>query len=231
MNTTNITIKQLLKAGVHLGHETSNWNPKMFPYIYKENNNSHIINLFKTIESLKKAKNFVQRLAKDGKTFLFIGTKLEAQENIAKQALKCNSFYINYRWLGGMLSNWETLQSRLVYLKKLEEQEIYETFNILSKKERVLRKKELENLRQHFNGIKNIKSLPDVAIVIDQNFEMAAIKECRSLNIPVISLIDTTCDPDLIDIFIPGNDDGTESIKLILEYLATNILLGQQQKI
>lgn len=231
MNTTNITIKQLLKAGVHLGHETSNWNPKMFPYIYKENNNTHIINLFKTIESLKKAKNFVQRLAKDGKTFLFIGTKLEAQENIAKQALKCNSFYINYRWLGGMLSNWETLQSRLVYLKKLEEQEIYETFNILSKKERVLRKKELENLRQHFNGIKNIKSLPDVAIVIDQNFEMAAIKECRSLNIPVISLIDTTCDPDLIDIFIPGNDDGTESIKLILEYLATNILLGQQQKI
>jgi small subunit ribosomal protein S2 len=231
MNTTNITIKQLLKAGVHLGHETSNWNPKMFPYIYKENNNSHIINLFKTIESLKKAKNFVQRLAKDGKTFLFIGTKLEAQENIAKQALKCNSFYINYRWLGGMLSNWETLQSRLVYLKKLEEQEIYGTFNILSKKERVLRKKELENLRQHFNGIKNIKSLPDVAIVIDQNFEMAAIKECRSLNIPVISLIDTTCDPDLIDIFIPGNDDGTESIKLILEYLATNILLGQQQKI
>jgi small subunit ribosomal protein S2 len=231
MNTTNITIKQLLKAGVHLGHETSNWNPKMFPYIYKENNNTHIINLFKTIESLKKAKNFVQRLAKDGKTFLFIGTKLEAQENIAKQALKCNSFYINYRWLGGMLSNWETLQSRLVYLKKLEEQEIYGTFNILSKKERVLRKKELENLRQHFNGIKNIKSLPDVAIVIDQNFEMAAIKECRSLNIPVISLIDTTCDPDLIDIFIPGNDDGTESIKLILEYLATNILLGQQQKI
>ena len=231
MNTTNITIKQLLKAGVHLGHETSNWNPKMFPYIYKENNNSHIINLFKTIESLKKAKNFVQRLAKDGKTFLFIGTKLEAQENIAKQALKCNSFYINYRWLGGMLSNWETLQSRLVYLKKLEEQEMYETLNFISKKERVLRKKELENLRQHFNGIKNIKSLPDVAIVIDQNFEMAAIKECRSLSIPVISLIDTTCDPDLIDIFIPGNDDGTESIKLILEYLATNILLGQQQKI
>ena len=220
---TLVTLGELLDAGVHFGHQSSRWNPKMFPYIYTERNNIHILDLVQTAQLLKRANSYVAKAASEDKTFLFVGTKRQASAVIAQQANRCNSYYVNHRWLGGMLTNWVTLKSRTERLKTLEQQEVDGVFNLLPKKEASLRLKELEKLRKHLNGIKNMTRLPDVAIIIDQKREMTAIQECRKLGIPIISILDTNCDPDLVDIPIPGNDDAVRSIKLILNSLTDTI--------
>jgi small subunit ribosomal protein S2 len=224
---SNISLSQLLEAGVHFGHKAYRWNPKMFPYIYSEVNNIHILDLVQSATLLKEANAYLESEASQGKKFLFIGTKRQASTLIAKEAKRCDSFYVNHRWLGGMLTNWATLKERIEYLKNLEQQEANNTFSLLTKKEAVLRGKELKKLRRHLDGIKGMTDLPDVAIIIDQKREMTAIRECRKLGIPIVSILDTNCDPDLVDVPIPGNDDAVRSIKLILQSLTDSIIAGK----
>jgi small subunit ribosomal protein S2 len=226
---SDISLSQLLEAGVHFGHKAYRWNPKMFPYIYSEVNNIHIIDLVQSATLLKEAKSYLKSLASEGKTFLFVGTKRQAVTIIAQEAKRCNSFYVNHRWLGGMLTNWTTLKERIKHLKDLEQQEANDTFSLATKKEAALHRKELKKLRQHLNGIKTMLDLPDVAIIIDQKREMTAIRECQKLRIPIVSILDTNCDPDLVDIPIPGNDDAVRSIKLILQSLTDSIIEGKAQ--
>jgi|TARA_B110000967_G_scaffold204155_1_gene246153 small subunit ribosomal protein S2 len=223
----DITLAQLLEAGVHFGHKAYRWNPKMFPYIYTERNKIHILDLVQSAQLLKEANLYVRSAAEKDKVFLFVGTKRQASSLIAQEAQRCNSYYVNHRWLGGMLTNWVTLKSRINRLKSLEQEEVDEVFTRLPKKEASLRRKELDKLRKHLNGIKNMEQLPDVVIIVDQKREMTAIRECRKLGIPIISILDTNCDPDLVDIPIPGNDDAVRSIKLILNSLTDNINLGK----
>nr|UZC30089.1 ribosomal protein S2 [Entomoneis sp.] len=224
---SDITLSQLLEAGVHFGHKAYRWNPKMFPYIYSEVNNIHILDLVQSATLLKEANLYLKAAAAEGKTFLFIGTKRQASTLIAQEAKRCDSYYVNHRWLGGMLTNWSTLKERIAYLKDLEQQEADNTFDLLTKKEATLRRKELKKLRQHLDGVKTMTNLPDIAIVIDQKREMTAIRECQKLGIPIVSILDTNCDPDLVDVPIPGNDDAVRSIKLILKSLTDSILAGK----
>jgi small subunit ribosomal protein S2 len=226
---SDISLSQLLEAGVHFGHKAYRWNPKMFPYIYSEVNNIHILDLVQSATLLKEANRELQLAASEGKTFLFIGTKRQASTLISQEAKRCESYYVNHRWLGGMLTNWTTLKERIGRLKNLEQQEADNTFDLLTKKEASLRRKELQKLRKHLDGIKSMEKLPDIAIVIDQKREMTAIRECRKLGIPIVSILDTNCDPDLIDIPIPGNDDAVRSIKLILRSLTDSIIMGKSQ--
>jgi len=178
---------------------------------------------------LKEANKYLESAAQEDKIFLFVGTKRQASTLIAQEAKRCNSYYVNHRWLGGMLTNWSTLKERIEHLKYLEQQEAENTFNLLTKKEGALRRKELKKLRRHLDGIKEMERLPDVAIIIDQKREMTAIKECRKLNIPIVSILDTNCDPELIDVPIPGNDDAVRSIKLILKSLTDSIIVGKSK--
>ena len=226
---SNISLSQLLEAGVHFGHKSYRWNPKMFPYIYSEVNNIHILDLVQSATLLNEATNYLSKISSAEKTVLFIGTKRQASTLIAQEAKRCNSYYVNHRWLGGMLTNWVTLKERIQRLKSLEKQEIDNTFDLLTKKEASLRRKELQKLRKHLDGIKEMEQLPDVAIIIDQKREMTAIRECRKLGIPIVSILDTNCDPDLIDIPIPGNDDAVRSIKLILQTLTDSIINGKSK--
>ncbi len=219
----DITLAQLLDAGVHFGHKAYRWNPKMFPYIYTERNNIHILDLVQSAQLLKEANKYLQAEAAKDKIFLFIGTKRQASNLIAQEAKRCNSYYVNHRWLGGMLTNWVTLKSRIDRLNTLEKEEADQMFNLLPKKEASLRRKELEKLRKHLNGVKNMPRIPDIAIIIDQKREITAVRECRKLGIPIVSILDTNCDPDLVDIPIPGNDDAVRSIKLILRSLTDSI--------
>ena len=224
---SDITLSKLLEAGVHFGHKAYRWNPKMFPYIYSEVNNIHILDLIQSATLLKKANKVLEDAASEGKTFLFVGTKRQATTLIAQEAKRCNSYYVNHRWLGGMLTNWSTVKNRIERVKDLEKQEADGTFDLLSKKEVAVRRKELSKLRKHLDGIKTMPDRPDIAIVIDQKRETTAIAECRKLGIPVVSILDTNCDPDLVDIPIPGNDDAVRSIKLILNSLTDSIIKGQ----
>jgi small subunit ribosomal protein S2 len=201
----------------------------MFPYIYSEVNNIHILDLVQSATLLKEANAYLELAASQGKKILFIGTKRQASTLIAKESKRCDSFYVNHRWLGGMLTNWTTLKERIEYLKDLEQQEANNTFKLLTKKEAILRGKELKKLRRHLDGIKMMQDLPDIAIIIDQKREMTAIRECQKLGIPIVSILDTNCDPDLIDIPIPGNDDAVRSIKLILKSLTDSIIAGKAQ--
>jgi len=226
---SNISLSQLLEAGVHFGHKSYRWNPKMFPYIYSEVNNIHILDLVQSATLLNEATNYLNKVSSEGKTVLFIGTKRQASTLIAQEAKRCNSYYVNHRWLGGMLTNWVTLKERISHLKSLEKQEADNTLDLITKKEASLRRKELEKLRKHLDGIKNMTQLPDVAIIVDQKREMTAIRECRKLGIPIVSILDTNCDPDLVDIPIPGNDDAVRSIKLILRTLSDSILDGKSK--
>ena len=226
---SDITLSQLLEAGVHFGHKAHRWNPKMFPYIYSEVNNIHILDLIQSATLLKSATTYLESEASQGKTFLFVGTKRQATTLIAQEAKRSNSFYVNHRWLGGMLTNWKTVKERIVRLQDLEKQEADGTFELLTKKEVALRRKELQKLSKHLDGIKAMKDLPDIAIIIDQKREMTAIAECRKLGIPIVSILDTNCDPDVIDIPIPGNDDAVRSIKLILNSLTNSIINGQSK--
>lgn len=226
---SNISLSQLLEAGVHFGHKAHRWNPKMFPYIYSEVNNIHILDLVQSATLLKEANTYLQSAACDGKSFLFVGTKRQASTLIAQEAKRCDSYYVNHRWLGGMLTNWTTLKTRVERLKDLELQEADGTFNLLTKKEASLRRKELETLRKHLDGIKTMQDIPDIAIIIDQKREMTALAECRKLGIPVVSILDTNCDPNLVDVPIPGNDDAVRSIKLIVNSLTDSIIAGKSK--
>ena len=226
-----VQLAQLLEAGVHFGHKANRWNPKMFPYIYSERDGIHILDLVQTSQLLNEASQFVNTAAQKDKIFLFVGTKRQATAIIEQEAKNCNSYYVNHRWLGGMLTNWKTVCTRIERLKKLEQQEQDGIFDLLPKIEVASTRKELEKLRMHLNGIKDMPRTPDVMIVVDQRRELTAIKEAISLNIPVISILDTNCDPDIVDIPIPGNDDSIGSIKLLLNTLGSNILSGQNQNI
>ena len=226
---SDISLSQLLEAGVHFGHKAHRWNPKMFPYIYSEVNNIHILDLIQSATLLKAANQYLESAASAEKTFLFVGTKRQATTLIAQEAKRCNSYYVNHRWLGGMLTNWSTVKERIKRLKDLEKQEADGTFDLLTKKEVAIRRKELSKLRKHLDGIKMMPDKPDVAIIIDQKREMTAILECRKLGIPVVSILDTNCDPDLVDVPIPGNDDAVRSIKLILNSLTDSIIKGQSK--
>jgi len=225
---SDISLSQLLEAGVHFGHKAHRWNPKMFPYIYSEVNNIHILDLIQSATLLKKAMRYLEKVAASDKNkILFVGTKRQVTTLIAQEAIRSNSYYVNHRWLGGMLTNWKTMKERIEKLKDLESQESQGTFELLTKKEAALRRKELTKLRKYLDGIKTMSSLPDVVIIIDQKREMTAITECRKLGIPVVSILDTNCDPDLVDIPIPGNDDAVRSIKLILTSLTDSIIKGK----
>jgi small subunit ribosomal protein S2 len=226
---SDISLSQLLEAGVHFGHKAHRWNPKMFPYIYSEVNNIHILDLIQSATLLKKAMRYLEVAASKNQKVLFVGTKRQATTLIAQEATRSNSYYVNHRWLGGMLTNWSTMKERIEKLKDLEKQESEGTFDLLTKKEGALRRKELAKLRKYLDGIKSMTSLPDVVIIIDQRREITAIAECRKLGIPVVSILDTNCDPDLVDIPIPGNDDAVRSIKLILTLLTDSIIKGQMK--
>lgn len=224
---SDISLSQLLEAGVHFGHKAHRWNPKMFPYIYSEVNNIHILDLIQSATLLKKAMRYLETAASQNKTVLFVGTKRQATTLIAQEAKRSNSYYVNHRWLGGMLTNWSTMKERIEKLKDLEKQESEGTFDLLTKKEGALRRKELIKLSKYLDGIKSMTTVPDVVIIIDQRREMTAVAECRKLGIPIVSILDTNCDPDLVDIPIPGNDDAVRSIKLILTLLTDSIIKGQ----
>jgi small subunit ribosomal protein S2 len=218
--------KQYIKASVHYGHRPKEWNPKMAPYILYEKYGYHIFDLVKTSKLLKLAGNILEKKAEKNGKFLFVGTNKLSSSIIAKQAKRTNNFYINYRWLGGMLTNWSTIQKRIERLKYLEEQELNGNFETLSKKDYSAQRKEIDKLKRLFNGIKEMTSLPDAVIFTSQLKDSLAIQECLRLGIPTICIVDTNCNPDLIPYPIPANDDSSSSINFILNYLVNRISLG-----
>ena len=225
---TLVTLGELLDAGVHFGHQSSRWNPKMFPYIYTEQNGIHVIDLVQTARLLTHAYNYVQKAAKEGKQFLFIGTKRQAANIMAEEATKCGAHYINHRWLGGTLTNWSTVQGRVGYLKDLNKKEESGELSALPKKEAAMLRREREKLHQNLGGLVNMNQIPDIAIVVDPKREATAIAECKKLGITIISILDTNSDPDVVDIPIPANDDAVRSIKLIISALSDAIINGKQ---
>jgi small subunit ribosomal protein S2 len=218
--------KQYVKASVHYGHPPKEWNPKMAPYILYAKYGYHIFDLVKTSKLLRLAGNVLEKKAEKNGKFLFVGTNRLSSSIVAKQALRADSYYINYRWLGGMLTNWSTVQKQIDRLKELEKQELEGTFETLSKKDYSSKRKEIDKLRRLFNGIKNMSSLPDVVIFTNQLKDSLAIQECLRLGIPTVCIVDTNCNPDLIPYPIPANDDSSSSIAFILNYLVNRILTG-----
>ena len=223
-----ISMKQLLEAGVHFGHQTRRWNPKMARYIFTERNGIYIIDLQKTVRKMEEAYNYVKTLSSEGGTILFVGTKKQAQEAMKDEALRCNMFYVNGRWLGGMLTNFQTIQKRIDRLRKLEEMEEQGTFALLPKKEVLQLRHEMERLQKYLAGIKDMKKLPDAIFVVDPRKEHIAIAEAHKLGIPVVGTVDTNCDPDEIDYAIPANDDAIRAVKLLTAKIADAILEGRQ---
>uniref|UniRef100_UPI003001BA4B ribosomal protein S2 n=1 Tax=Anunuuluaehu liula TaxID=3049639 RepID=UPI003001BA4B len=222
-----VLLSELLEAGVHFGHQARRWNPKMFPYIYTERNGIHIIDLVQTAQLLTEAYDFIRNCSSEGKKFLFLGTKRQAAGIVAEEALRSNSYYVNQRWLGGMLTNWITIKSRVERLKELEKQEESGRIGQLPKKEAATLRKELYKLKKHLEGIKDMKKIPDLIVIVDQKRETTAIQECIKLGIPTICILDTNCNPEIIDIPIPANDDAIRSIKLIIGKIADAIVEGQ----
>jgi len=223
-----ISMKQLLEAGVHFGHQTRRWNPKMAPYIFTERNGIYIIDFQKTVKRVEDAYNFVRSLAGEGKTLLFVGTKKQAQDAVREEATRCEMYYVNERWLGGMLTNFQTIQKRIARLVELEKMEENGTFNVLSKKEVITLRHEMERLQKFLGGIKTMHKLPGALFVIDPRKERIAIAEARKLGIPIVAIVDTNCDPDEIDHIIPGNDDAIRAVKLLTGKMADAILEGKQ---
>ncbi len=223
-----ISMKQLLEAGVHFGHQTRRWNPKMAEYIFAERNGIYIIDLQKTVKKVDQAHKALQELLADGGEVLFVGTKKQAQDAIKEEALRCNMHYVNCRWLGGMLTNFKTIKTRIARLKQLEEMEQDGTFEVLPKKEVSLLMLEKEKLERNIGGIKNMTKLPDVIFIVDPRKEKIAIQEARNLGIPTVGIVDTNCDPDEIDFVIPGNDDAIRAIKLISGMIADVVLESKQ---
>ena len=223
-----ISMKQLLEAGVHFGHQTRRWNPKMKQYIFTERNGIYIIDLQMTVKKIEEAYYFVRDLAAQDKTILFVGTKKQAQESIEQEAKRCEMFYVNQRWLGGMLTNWKTIQTRIARLKKIDQMEANGDFDLLPKKEVIGLLNEREKLEKNLGGIKEMKKLPSALFVVDPRKEHIAIAEARSLGIPIVAIIDTNCDPDEVDYPIPGNDDAIRAVKLIAAKIADAVLEGKQ---
>ncbi len=223
-----ITMKELLEAGVHFGHQTKRWNPKMKEYIFGERNGIYIIDLQKTLKMFKEASKFVQDLANDGRIVLFVGTKRQAQDAIAEEAQKCGMFYINQRWLGGLLTNWVTVQKSVKRLKELDEMATDGRYELLPKKEVIKLERERKHLQANLAGIKNMSRLPDAIFVIDSNKEQIAVREARKLGIPVVAVVDTNCDPSEVDYVIPGNDDALRAIRLFTSKISESIAEGAQ---
>jgi small subunit ribosomal protein S2 len=221
-------MKELLEAGVHFGHQTKRWNPKMKEYIFGERNGIYIIDLQKTLKMFKEASKFVQELASDNRLVLFVGTKRQAQEAIAEEAGRCGMFYINQRWLGGLLTNWVTVQKSVKRLKELDEMATDGRYELLPKKEVVKLERERKHLQANLAGIKTLNRLPDALFVIDSNKEQIAVKEARKLGIPVVAVVDTNCDPTEVDYIIPGNDDALRAIRLFASKIADSIVEGAQ---
>ena len=221
-----VTLEELVNAGVYFGHQSNRWNPKMFPYIYTKKNGTHLIDLVQTACALIHVHDFVQKQATENKNFIFIGTKRQATNIIVQEAEKCNSPYINHRWLGGTLTNWPTIQKRIEYLKELDAKEEDGTLAILPKKEAAVLRREREKLDKNIGGLRSMNQIPDIAIIVDPKREATALLECRKLGIQIIAIVDTNCDPSLIDIPIPRNDDSIKSIQLILSIISNGISQG-----
>jgi len=224
----NITMKELLEAGVHFGHQTKRWNPKMKEYIFGERNGIYIIDLQKTLKMFKEASKFVQDLAAEGKIVLFVGTKRQAQDAIAEEAGRAGMFYVNQRWLGGLLTNWVTVQKSVKRLKELDDMATDGRYELLPKKEVIKLERERKHLQANLAGIKNMSRLPDSIFVIDSNKEQIAVREARKLGIPVVAVVDTNCDPSEVDYVIPGNDDALRAIRLFASKIADSIVEGSQ---
>ena len=224
----NITMKELLEAGVHFGHQTKRWNPRMKEFIFGERNGIYIIDLQKTLKMFKEASKFVADLSAEGRTILFVGTKRQAQDAIAEEATRAGSFYVNQRWLGGLLTNWVTVQKSVKRLKELDEMATDGRYELLPKKEVIKLERERKHLEANLAGIKNLNKLPDAIFVIDSNKEQIAVREARKLGIPVVAVVDTNCDPTEVDYVIPGNDDALRAIRLFASKIADSVIEGSQ---
>ena len=225
---SNITMKEFLEAGVHFGHQTRRWNPKMKEYIYGERNGIYIIDLQKTLKLFKEAARFVTDLSREAKTILFVGTKRQAQEAIAEEAVRCGMYYVNHRWLGGLLTNNSTIQKSITRLRELDEMSRDGRYELLTKKEVLRLERERKHLELNLAGIKDMPGLPDAMFVVDSHSEEIAVQEARKLGIPVVAIVDTNCDPDQVDHVIPGNDDALRAIRLFTSRIADSILEGRQ---
>ena len=223
-----VSMKQLLEAGVHFGHQTRRWNPKMATYIFTERNGIYIIDLQKTVKKLEEAYNFVREIAADGKNVLFVGTKKQAQDSIKEEAERVGMYYVNARWLGGMMTNFKTIQKRIDRLAQINKMEEEGTFDLLPKKEVIKLKAQRDKLEKYLGGIKDMKKLPGALFVVDPKKEHIAITEAKKLGIPVVAIVDTNCDPDDIDYVIPGNDDAIRAVKLIVSTMSNAIIEGRQ---
>ena len=223
-----ISMKQLLEAGVHFGHQTRRWNPKMAPYIFTERNGIYIIDLQKTVKKVDEAYDFLRSVAEEGKSILFVGTKKQAQEAVKEEALKSGMFYVNERWLGGMMTNFASIRKSINRLKELEAMEEDGTFEVLSKKEVLALKREQEKLEKSLGGIKDIEELPVALFIFVPRKERIAVAEAKKLNIPIVAIVDTNCDPDEIDYVIPGNDDAIRAVKLLTSRMADAVIEGRQ---
>jgi small subunit ribosomal protein S2 len=224
----NITMKELLEAGVHFGHQTKRWNPKMKEFIFGERNGIYIIDLQKTLKMFKDASTFVRESTAGGKIILFVGTKRQAQDAIAEEAQRCGMFYVNQRWLGGLLTNWVTVQKSVKRLKELDDMAVDGRYDLLPKKEVIKLERERKHLQANLAGIKNMNRLPDIVFVIDSNKEQIAVREARKLGIPVVAVVDTNCDPTQVDYVIPGNDDALRAIRLFASKIADSVVEGVQ---
>ncbi|MGF1537132.1 MAG: 30S ribosomal protein S2 [Elainellaceae cyanobacterium] len=222
-----VSLAQLLESGVHFGHQTRRWNPKMDSYIYTSRNGVHIIDLVQTAQLMEGAYTYMREATEQGKKVLFVGTKRQAAGIIAQEASRCGAYYVNQRWLGGMLTNWATIKTRVERLKELERREETGVLDLLPKKEAAMLRRELEKLQKYLGGIKLMRQVPDIVVIVDQRREYNAVQECTKLDIPIVALLDTNCDPDVVDIPIPANDDAIRSIKLIVGRLADAIYEGR----
>ena len=223
-----ISMKQLLEAGVHFGHQTRRWNPKMSRFIFTERNGIYIIDLQKTVKKVEEAYKFVKEVAETGKPILFVGTKKQAQEAIKEEAERCGMYFVNERWLGGMLTNFKTIQSRIARLKEIEAMQEDGTFDVLPKKEVIALKKELDKLQKNLGGIKDMKRIPDAIFIVDPKKERICVQEAHTLGIPLIGICDTNCDPEELDYVIPGNDDAIRAVKLIVSKMADAVIEANQ---
>jgi small subunit ribosomal protein S2 len=223
-----VSMKQLLEAGVHFGHQTRRWNPKMKRYIFAERNGIYIIDLQKTVRMIDEAYNFVRESVLAGGTVLFVGTKKQSHDTIKEEAERCGMFYVNERWLGGMLTNFKTIRSRVSHLKRLEKMEGEGVFDVLPKKEVLSLRKEMERLRKYLGGIRSMDRLPSVLYVVDPRKEQIAVAEARRLRIPIVAIVDTNCDPDEVDFVIPGNDDAIRAVRLITGKIADAVIEGRE---
>ncbi len=225
-----ITMKALLETGVHFGHRTQKWNPKMAPFIFTQRNGIHIIDLQQTLANLNSYHDMIVRLVSDGGTLLFVGTKRQAQETIAREAERCEMPYVNHRWLGGTLTNWRTIRERIDTLKKLEARRDKGEFDLLTKKEALMLTRKIAKLQLRLGGVRDMRRLPELLVVVDTQREATAVKEANILNLPVLALLDTNCDPDTVDYIVPANDDAMRSIKLLVSGFAEAVLEGKAMR-